>query len=362
MFGSGLSFESLLSGSITRFRERSHPDQDAEAFRELQRKKEGAIGEGIDRLRRIRTAVFESTDPDAQQRFLQMAVRLADQMADYCLADSLDRGAPLTDHSYHRELEGLGDTFTALEPQSKHHIVPRQVAHHLRKAAQDLLIRTEEKTASLMSPSKPLSQAEMREVVKEFTSGTNCLTINAQEILFSPDTRIAGIISGGLVYALMVKKISERYGDNQASSLAVLAVAVDGEGKQAVFEKSGDVHRVKHLVVVDDLIDKGGSVVCAAHNAEDIFTGAAIYSGVNPTSYPAGRIPPSQRRHMGHLEGLFQDFADLTESGKLSEAWAILMAAAEYAQANGVKLQPGWRKRAARYFTGPAGLMGRGAA
>lgn len=360
MFNTGRSLETLLSGSLTDFRKQTHPEEKSEAFQELQREKERVIGRGIDQIRRIKTAIFDCTDPDSQQRFMKMGVTLADHLADYCLADSKDRTAPLKEHTYHEELRKLSEALENLEPLSKHFIVPTYVAQHLRRAAGDLLIRVEEKVGSLMSPSKPLSEEEMRGVLVEFIRGVNCLSRNAEDVLFSPTTTIAGIMSGGLVYPLMAKKIAERYGDNGANTLTVIGVAVDGESKRVVFERVSNEDKVKHLIIVDDMIDKGGTVLAAANGAEDVFTGATIYNGVGAASYPTGRIPPTQKKHMNHLGRVFQDFADLTESGRLEEARVVLIEACAYAQENGVKLLPGWHKRAARYFKDSASLLGEG--
>lgn len=357
MFGSSLSFESLLSGSLVCFRERAHPDSGTDQFRELQRDKEQVLGAGIDQLRRIRTQIFECSEPSKQQSLLKLSMTLADQMADYCLADGQDRAAALVDHSYHEVLAGVSTSFEGVEPQSKHHIVPSRVANNLRRAAQDMLIRVEEEVTSLTSPSKRLSDSETLKVLSEFLSGANDLGGDAKKDLFLPNTKVAGLLSGGLVYALMAKKVAERYGNESGTGMNVIAVAVDADGKRAVFERGSADPTVARLIVVDDVIDKGGSILCAAHAAEDLFTGATINSGLYQ-SYANGRIPASQRKHLDHLSGVFQDFADLTESNHLEQARAVLIAAYEYACQNGVTLQRGWYKRAARYFEDSVALIG----
>ncbi len=357
MFGSGLSFESLLSGSLVRFKERAYPEANTDQFRELQRDKERVLGTGIDQLRRIRTQIFESKNPDRQQNLLKLATVLADQMADYCIADGADRAAALKEHSYHRTLADIPSSQAGVEPQSKHHIVPSLVAQNLRKAAQDMLIRVEEVASSLTSPSKRLSDAETLQVLTEFISGTNNLSVDARKELFLADTKVAGLLSGGLVYALMAKKIAEHYGNESGKGMTVIAVAVDAEGKQAVFERSPNDGKVRRLIVVDDMIDQGGSILCAAHTAEEVFTEATVNSGLY-YSYAKGRIPINHRKHLDHLSGMFQDFADLTESDRLDEARVLLVSAFKYASEHGVTLQRGWYKRAARYFHDSASIIG----
>ena len=357
MFGSTLSFDSLLSGSSVCFKARVHPDADTDQYRELQREKERCLGSGIDQLRRLRTKIFETKELGEQQQLFAVATSLADQMADYCLADSADRAVPLRDHSYHGVLADISSSLADVEPQSKHHIVPSWVAQNLRNAAQDMLLRVDEEASSLTAPTKRLSDAETLRVLVEFTSGTNNLSIEAKRDLLLPDTRVAALLSGGLVYALMAKKIAERYGNESGTGMTVIAAAVDPEGKRAVFEHCGDVQTVRRLIVVDDVIDKGGTILCAAHAAEDVFTGATINSGLY-YSYPNGRVSRNQRKHLDHLSLMWLDFVDYTEASHLNEARETLVSAYQYARENGVALQRGWYTRAARYFEDSSSIIG----
>jgi hypothetical protein len=358
MFGNSLPLGLLLGGSMTSFRHREHPESGQEAFKELQREKERAIRKGIDQLRRLRTEISGAADSESQQKHFASAMNLANQIADYCLADSQDRAEPLTHHSYHAALADSAEALGNVEPQSKHHIVPTQVAYNLRRAAGDMIIRLEEKVGSLSSPSRALNVADARGVLQEFLVGTNCLTIDAQKGFFSNETVVGGIMSGGLVYALMASKIIQRYGEDALSQMKVIAVAVNSDGKKAFFESDGREQQITRLILTDDMIDKGGSMHCAMKAAEDIYISADIYSGVR-TSYAKGRIPPSQAAHLDHLACLFQDFADFTESGQFKEARALLIAATDYALEHGVTLQRGWFKRAARHIPDAAEIMGK---
>jgi orotate phosphoribosyltransferase len=221
-----------------------------------------------------------------------------------------------------------------------------------------MLIRVEDEVTSLISPSKRLTDTKTLQVLSEFLSGTNNLSVDAKKDLFLANTKVAGLLSGGLVYALMAKKVAERYGNESGTGMNVIAAAVDADGKRAVFERGPDDPKVGRLIVVDDMIDKGGSILCAAHAAEDVFTGATINSGLY-YSYAKGRIPPSQKKHLTHLEMEFQEFADLTESNQLEQAKTVLTAAYKYACENGVTLQRGWYIRAARYFEDSVALIGK---
>jgi hypothetical protein len=345
---------------MTSFRHRVHPESGEEAFRDLQREKDRTVGKGVDQLRRLRSAIFAAESAEEVDTAFASALTLANQIADFCLADTQNRADPLAHHSYHGVLAELSPKLSELEAQSKHHIVPNQVAHHLRRAAEDLMIRVEEQVGSLSSPQRLLDLNAAREVLQEFLLGTNCLTIDAQKAYFAEGTAVGGLLSGGLVYALMAGKVLERYGDESISQPKILPVAVDGEGKRGRFALSvlQSTAQVERLILVDDMIDRGGSMHCAVTAAEDVFTKSDIHSGVR-TSYAKGRIPPSQAVHISHLSNMFQDFADLTESGELDAARVLLVSAFEYASENGVIPQRGWYKRAARFFADSAQITGK---
>lgn len=358
MFGNALTFNTLLSGSHTNFRYREHADAALQPFQELQQQKRILIGDGINCLRKLRTQIFSSADTQDQQAFLQTAKQLANELADYCIADALNRASHLADHSYHFQLQETVSKMNLCEPQSRHHIVPTIVADNLRKAALDMALRTEEFVGNLESPDRRLNDAETLQVIREFTVGTNDLSNEAKDSLFSSSTKVAGLLSGGLVYALMAKKIAERYGCESGNEMNVIAVAVGTDANQAVFELDGTDQQVDKLVLVDDVIDSGSSILSALNAAEEVFIGSNIYCGLR-TSNAKGRISNSRKAHIAHLSSWVQDFADLTDEGQLTEAKKMLVEAHAYATANGVTLQPGWYRRSARYFPDAEALIGK---
>ena len=105
--------------------------------------------------------------------------------------------------------------------------------------------------------------------------------------------------------------------------------------------------RSKQPVLVDDMINKGGTMITALQAAGEYFPRAYIRSGKG-FDRPGEWEQRKNAWFMTHLEGVFQDFADLSEQGKDDEAMKVYAEAEAYAKNNGVELQAGWHKRRQR--------------
>jgi hypothetical protein len=207
-----------------------------------------------------------------------------------------------------------------------------------------MLARIEEASISLSAPDRRLTRQEMKYVLNEFVRGANVLTINAVDSFFEQGTRVGGILSGGSVYTEMVKKVVERYAGFSVNSFVI---AVDKENGDTAFEKSESDNSAKSVIICDDVINKGGTSLTALWAAGEYFPNATIRSGKG-IDYAGGFEKRRVQKYMDYLCELFQDFADLSEDGKIDEAFVIFRQAEEYAQSNGVKLLPGWYIRKER--------------
>ena len=148
----------------------------------------------------------------------------------------------------------------------------------------------------------------------------------------------------------MARKIVQKYAD---PSLAVYSfvVAVDKNEKKTAFETSESDNATQTVILLDDVIDGGGTIITALWSAGKYFPNATIHSGKG-IDYTGDFEKRIVQKHMSHLCGLFQDFADFSEDKKMIEALAVFKQAESYAQMHNVQLQPGWYKRKERLKIG----------
>ncbi len=335
-------FEAMLGGTHVAFKKRERPPF-SEQESELKFENDERIREGIRILRQERTLALEEPDLVKRQDFLKEAHQFSEQMAEVIIKQALgDKPSPI-EPSYLQALQRIRSEYAEKDADSGHGLPPGFSVQNLSLAADDMLVRVQEKAQSFVSPDHKLTEAEMKYVLREFSIGTNDLTINAIEKLFEKNTKIGGILSGGSVYVEMVKKIVKRYGD---PSLAVdsFVIAVDKENQKAVFESSETDAAARAVILADDVIDKGGTLLTALWTAGEQFPNATMYSGKG-TDQPGGFEKRRADKHLGHLEMLFQDFYDLSEAGRKDEALALFRQAEKYAKENRVTLQAGWYSR-----------------
>lgn len=338
-------FEGMLSGSHVGFKKREHPLL-SEQESELKRENERRLQEGIDILRKLRTLALEEQNPNTRQNILAEAHQFSAQMAETILNQALsDKPFPIDD-SYLSDLEKKRKEHQSQDAGSGHAIPPQYSVQNLFRATDDMLVRIQEQVQSLQEPSHKLSQKETAYIIDNFLIGTNDLTIDAVEKFFNKDTKVGGILSGGSVYLELVKKIIKKYGD---PSLEVnsFVIAVDKEKKKAISEASELDANTPTVVLTDDMIDRGGTMLTALWAVGEQFPNATIHSGKG-IDYPGGFEKRRAEKHLNYLSRLFQDFGDLSEEGKNEEALAIFDQADKYARENNVNLQPGWHKRKER--------------
>jgi len=338
-------FEMMLGGSHVSFKQRERPPL-SEEERELKLENEGKLQEGIGILRKLRTRALEEHDPIVRQNILKEAHQFSDQMAEVILSQTLSEKPSQIDPSFLETLQDARSKHIGQDANSGHGLPPHFSIQNLFRATDDMLARIEEKAQSIVKPDHKLTQEDMRYVLQEFLRGTNDLTINAMEKFFKKDTKVGGILSGGSVYVELVKKIVERYGD---SSLAVnsFVIAADKQNKKTAFEANESDAATQTVIVTDDMIDKGGTLLTALWATSEQFPNATIYSGKG-TDQPGGFEKRRVEEHMGYLGMLFQDFVELSEKGRNDEALALFRQAEQYAIDNKVTLQQGWYKRKER--------------
>lgn len=338
-------FESLLGGSHVGFKKREHPSL-SEEEREFKVENERKLQDGIRFLRILRTEALEAKDPIACQNILGEAHRLASQIADVIISQAQGEKPLPIDSAFLGVLQRARDAHAHKDAGSGHGIPPQFSVQNLLRAVDDMLVRIEEKVKSLEMPDHKLSEEEMGNVLQEFLVGTNDLTINAKKKFFEKNMKIAGILSGGSVYLEMVKKITEKYGD---PSLAVnsFVLAVDKEKNTVAVEANKSDVSTQNVIITDDMIDKGGTMISALWATGEHFPNARIYSGKG-TDEPGGFANRRDEKFMSHLTMLFQDFAAFEEAGRDSDALDLFEQAEEYAKTNNVTLQRGWYKRKER--------------
>jgi hypothetical protein len=339
------NFESMLSGSHVAFKTLARQPL-SEQERELQLGNERALRSGIWILRKLRTHVLQEQDQGACQSILKEAHEFSGQMAKVILDQALGDKPSQINPSYIEILRQLQHRYTDQDADSGYSLPPQYSIQNLFRATDDMLVRIQEKAQSFRKPDHTLAQDEVEYVLHEFLVGTNDLTINAREKFFEKDTKVGGILSGGSVYLELVKTITERYGD---PSLTVnsFVIAVDKHNKRTVFEASESDLVTRTVIVTDDMVNKGGTLITALWAAGERFPNARIHSGLG-TDPPGGYEKRRTEKFMGHLGMLYQDFADLSENGRNDEALTLFRQAEQYAAENNVTLQQGWYKRKAR--------------
>lgn len=331
--------EMMLSGSHVNFKKRERPPLSEEESK-LKKENERKLEEGIGVLRKLRTKALEEQDVAARQGFLKEAHQFSSQMAEVIIGQALNEKPSQIDPAFQTLLEKSRLDYRNHDAGSGHGISAGYSINNLFRATDDMLVRIEEKAQSFSNPDHKLSQEEMQYVLQEFLIGTNNLTRDATDKFFAKYTKVGGILSGGSIYAEIVKKIVNKYAD-PSFKIETFVVAVDKENKKAVFEAGENDNDVQTVIVTDDMIDKGGTLLTALWKAGEKFPNAKIHSGLG-TDQPGGFEKRRRQKHIEHLEILFQDFADFTEEKKNDEALALFEQAKQYAKDNDVNLPPGW--------------------
>jgi hypothetical protein len=337
------SWNSMLSGSHVSFRkmEREYSESEKELDLENKRKLQEMIGH----LRRLRTEALSIEDEAGQQEMLRGAHEMCSKTAD-TIIDLASKESPVSiDEDFLNELVNLKEGLENIDADSGYSLPPQFSIGNLFKATEDILMRVQEAAGSYNEPNHRLTKDELKSVLTEFFRGTNDLTVNAIEEVLSEGAKVGGILSGGAIYAEIVKKMIEKYGDGSVS-IDTFVIAVDKKEKKIVCERSEGDEEVRNVVLTDDVINEGGTMITALWQTGRYFPNAKINSGKGSDS-PGGWKKRRDEEFMVQLERWFQDFAEYTEEGKKEEALKLYEQAEAYAKENGVELQRGWilRKR-----------------
>ena len=156
-------FESLLSGSIVRFRERSHLPL-TEEEREFKLKNEGKLKEGITILRKLRTKALSEKDPGGRQDSLKEAHHFSEQMAEVIINQAIGEKPSPIDPSYLEALQEARSEYAEQEAESGHALPPQFAIGNLLKAIDDIFFRIEEKAKSVEAPDHKLTKEELKYV------------------------------------------------------------------------------------------------------------------------------------------------------------------------------------------------------
>ena len=216
----------------------------------------------------------------------------------------------------------------------------RDVINNFYRAVDDILVRIEERVGSIASPSRKLNVEDVLYVFTSFIDHVNCLHRDAHHPIFLTDTRIGGILTGGLVYLELMKEVVRRYGD-PAFRVNSFAVAVDKNAGAAVFEMNEFDKTMPRVVLADDLVLGGGTMKTAASAARKIYPSATIFHG-SAVDSPADTDDIRVQDHRSHLAALFDSFSDAVLEKDLDRAQDLSHQADEYAERHKLELPGGW--------------------
>lgn len=335
----GQRLNSLLSGSHVSFRKMERPGySDTEIEIDFENKRK--IAESIRILRRMRTRALETTDLDERQNLLTQAHDFSVKVAGIVIELAKKETPTPLEAEFQEEVAKLKEEHEDYVAGSGYSLPPQYSALNLIQATEDILVRIGEKTTSFKTPDHKLQFEELKFVLEEFLKGTNVLNDEAIEAMFSPNSKVGGILTGGAVYAEVVRKLIQAYADSSLS-IDTFVIAVDKQEKKAVFERSDTDKDTVNVILVDDVINEGGTMITAFWSAGEFFPNAHIRceKGLDrPGEWEKRR----DKEFMGHLEMMFQDFADMAEEGRTEEAMRVYAEAEAYATEKGIKLQAGW--------------------
>lgn len=336
------SFNDLLSGSHVAFKAMERPVY-SETERELDLENKRKLQECIGILRKMRTSALETPSIELQQKFLKEAHELSEQVAEIII-DLSPRESPVPiEEEFKTKLVQLKDELKEQDAGSGYSLPPQFSIQNLFRATEDILVRIKEKATSFENPDHKLEFEELRYVLDEFLKGTNGLNNEAIEVMFTNSSKVGGILSGGAIYAEIVKKIIEKYAD-PSFKMDTFVIAVDKHDKKAVYEHSATDGEITNVILVDDVINEGGTMITALWSAGEHFPKARIRSEKG-SDYAGEWYKRREQKHLDYLYMVYQDFADLAEEGKNEEAMAVYAQAEAYAREYGVKLSAGLDKR-----------------
>lgn len=340
-----MNFENILSGSMVAFAEKKRRVFSGEE-RELDNTGRHQLEEGLAVLRKMRTLALGEQRSAACQAVLQEAHQFSTQIATEIFQWAQDDEPLLVSPDFLEKLGVLMKKFEGLDAGSSHGLPPQFSINNLLRAADDVVVRHKDRSRPAGQPTQKLTATEMTDVLHEFLVGTNDLTATARQKFFDKNTKIGGILSGGSIYVEIAKLAVAKFADFPLP-ISSFVIAVDKENKRAVFETSQSDSTTETVIILDDMIDKGGTVLTALGAAGEFFPNATIYCGKG-TDKPGGFEKRRAQPHLDHLSTLFQDFYDLVDKKRYNEARDFFAQAERYALENRVSLQPGWYLRMKR--------------
>lgn len=333
------SFEDLLGGSHASYKkiERSkYSDEEKEVDLENKR----TIQKSIELLRKIKTVILETASKADQQKFLKEAHELAIQTAQVIIDLSLKESPTPIETEYTDRLAEFKKELGNVEAGSSYSLPPQFSVKNLFNATEDILVCISEKASSFKDPSHKLEIDEIKYILKQFTTHVNDLTIQAVESMFSENSKVGGILSGGAIYNEIVRILIEKYAD-PSIKIQTFVIAVDKLEKKSAFELSDTDSKTTNVIIVDDVINDGGTILTALWAGGEYFPNAKIRTGKG-TDYAGEWEKRKNQKYYDYLSGIFGDYSDLAREGKVEEAMKIYAEAEVYARENGVKMTDGW--------------------
>ena len=167
VFGNPLNLETMLSGSHVAFKSRQRaPLSDSE--QQLKYGNERTLQRGIYILRKIRTLALAEKDSVTPQAALNKAHQLAEQMGEVILnLSSYDKPVQIST-SFLEMLSRMESRYKLHDADSGHFLPAQFSIGNLFRAADDMLVRVEERVQSINRPNHILTREEVNYVLHEF--------------------------------------------------------------------------------------------------------------------------------------------------------------------------------------------------
>lgn len=228
----------------------------------------------VENIRRFRTLLFWESNAAHRSEIFKLAFDLAQELTDFIVLDVCDQLGSAQDHSLPNHAQELDNQLANVEAQLRHALTPESVGNFLSSAAEDIAARIEEKVGSLTEPDHRLTQAEALDVIQSLLRANGILG-DKKKALFSPDSRIGGIFTAGLIWTLIAKKFLDLYGEKN-TRLRVFPIAVSGEADTGFVPPLSNTDREKQVFVLDDMITSGTTLRIARRTLDRVFPNANL--------------------------------------------------------------------------------------
>lgn len=230
---------------------------------------------GLQVLRNIRSKVNKESDP----KYLFVAYDQASQMADLILGD-----CGINELSTNREnlKKTIQENASLLQMETDYTSTTYSFPPNYSIGN---LYRIGEQFRQLLDEANRVQFTSQLDAVKNVSRGflktDNQLIENDLQDLMGKYTRIIAPLSGGLIAALMWKRVVKIVTNGDFKPV-VLGASVDADNKKAYFQSDGSIvsdDLIKHVYFVDDTVHTGNTMRVLSERAKAHYLNAKLYVG-----------------------------------------------------------------------------------